>query len=84
MPLSRVRMRERKRRDRLSQTYVKPRIVQPVKPTNAELQDMIHQIEKKRIEAVSPQNFPWYDPEKHTTGDKVKQFRDGHIEVVTL
>jgi hypothetical protein len=59
----------------------------PVQPRKADLQAMIHNIEQTpRATSVQPSSdaVPWYNPEIHTTGDKVKQFRNGYVEVVTL
>ncbi len=87
MPLSKARNRERMRILRHSS-------VQPAtslgKSTHSELQAMIHNIERgntsQRATYVQPNTdvIPWYNPEIHTTGDKVKQFRNGHVEVMTL
>ena len=59
--------------------------VRPCKPKILELQAIIHSIEnKKPVQNVFDSSIPWYNPEVHTTGDKVKQFRNGIVEVVTL
>ncbi len=81
MPLSKVRNRERMRLLRHHTS---------VQPMRADLQELIHTIERGEhpicATPVQPivDNIPWYNPEIHTTGDKVKQFRNCHVEVVTL
>ena len=86
MPLSKARMRERKRQERAG---VKPASnlnpVQAVKPKVVELQKMIREIETRKSLQTSPEFIPWYNQATCKQGDRVRM-RDaaGKVVVVTV
>ncbi len=89
MPLSKARQAEymREYRQRMKANTEPSRYnVIPNKTKIAELQSMIHTIENSKPvkSAFFDSSIPWYNPEIHSSGDKVKQFNNGHVEVVTL
>jgi hypothetical protein len=74
MPLSKARMRERKRLDRVKPKS-NPDNVTPVKPNIEELRGLIKDIEenvKPKTENVKPKlSPPVYNPRLHKPGDRV-------------
>lgn len=63
----------------------KERPTMTVKPSKQELQAMIHKMEGvEHIETVAASVVPWYDPERHTSGDTVRMKVGSTAKVVTL
>ncbi len=81
MPLSKARNRKRMRE--LRAKPVQPESSQ--KPTKQELQDMIHQMEIGQPQEVKEEFIPWYNPQRHKTGDKVKIYdASGQMQIVIV
>ncbi len=86
MPLSKAR--NRKRMQELRAKIVQP-TVQPtetsLKTTKQELQAMIHNIEAGIKLEVKEEFLPWYNPQRHKTGDKVKIYdASGQMQIVIV
>ncbi len=62
--------------------------VQPVeslKSTKQDLQGMIHQMEAGRPKEVKEEFIPWYNSQRHKTGDKVKIYDTfGQMQIVIV
>ncbi len=81
MPLSKAR--NRKRMQELRGKPVQP--TEPPKPTKQELQSMIHQMEAGQPQEVKEEFIPWYNPQRHKTGDKVRILDTrGHMQIVVV
>lgn len=86
MPLSKARMRERKRLDRLCvKPKSNPNDKPPVKPNQETLEALRERIElKSRASEVEVENLPIYNPEFHSPGDKVLVRRGKKLVAYTV
>lgn len=84
MPLSKARNRKRMQELRDKQSTVQP--TSSKKPTKQELQDMIQQMESGQPKEKPKEEFiPWYNPQRHKTGDKVRIYDDkGQMQIVIV
>ncbi len=57
----------------------------PVRPTRSELQSMIHKMEAEQPKEIKEEFIPWYNPQRHKTGDKVKIYdASGQMQIVIV